>query len=300
MTGEGRMDAVTFEEELQEMVRVRGLAADSVHVLACRPGRRMTFLASEKSTQVSRVYKIMSRKHAARLAMILSHLAMASDIGWRIPKLIDWSDRWLEIEYLRGTPLFESLENLPSHAGPVGESLALLHDTNPPAAPLHDLDAERKVVLKAASRCREPGAALAARAAAALETLSAPEGADDRSDPVFLHRDFYDKQVLLDDVYPGLIDWDCAAIGPRCVDVGNFLAHVTLRRLQGRVSPANARLGRDAFLSGYESSARSLDAGDLAYFENLALLRLACVYAERPGEEQTASSLLAIARGAES
>ncbi|RMF21911.1 MAG: hypothetical protein D6760_08480, partial [Deltaproteobacteria bacterium] len=47
-----------------------------------------------------------------------------------------------------------------------------------------------------------------------------------------LHRDFYDKQVLLDGDRPVLLDMDTVCAGDAELDVGNFRAHLYLRGLQ--------------------------------------------------------------------
>jgi Phosphotransferase enzyme family len=91
------------------------------------------------------------------------------------------------------------------------------------------------------------------------------------------HRDFYDKQVLLAEGGATLIDFDTFCMADPALDVGNFLAHLELARLQG-VMPGDGLA--DGFLEGYRRTAGRLPgATRLAAFEAGSLLRLACLYA---------------------
>ncbi len=47
-----------------------------------------------------------------------------------------------------------------------------------------------------------------------------------------IHRDFYDKQLIVDGDSVALLDFDNLAIGDRAQDYGNFLGHCRLRQLQ--------------------------------------------------------------------
>jgi Ser/Thr protein kinase RdoA (MazF antagonist) len=96
------------------------------------------------------------------------------------------------------------------------------------------------------------GATLAAR-------LAESPGA---SGPV--HGDFYDDQVLVSDAGVVLLDFDAAGQGNPLLDVGNFLAHLRVRR--GERSPR-------VFLDAY-AAVRPEAAEDVPLFEAAALLRI--------------------------
>jgi hypothetical protein len=103
----------------------------------------------------------------------------------------------------------------------------------------------------------------------AAETEAAPERA------VLLHGDFYYHQVVLGPAGTVLIDWDEARGGDPVSDAGNFLAHLHLLELQGRVSAEEtAGLARE-FLSAYGGGADV--PGALTGFTAAHLLRLAMV-----------------------
>ncbi|MGA1781458.1 MAG: phosphotransferase, partial [Planctomycetota bacterium] len=95
--------------------------------------------------------------------------------------------------------------------------------------------------------------------------------------PVLCHRDFHDKQILIDGDRGTLIDMDLAAAGHPALDVGNILAHLRLRELKGAelrwqevASPIAVHATRDR---GIEDS--------LPIWTASTLLRLALIYARR-------------------
>jgi thiamine kinase-like enzyme len=109
-----------------------------------------------------------------------------------------------------------------------------------------------------------------------------------------VHRDFYDKQVL---VTPGgitVIDFDTASASYPELDVANFVAHLWLRSLQGYVQVDRAAEYALSFVASY------LDGGTLdgaRYRLTLATtwLRLAAVYAMRPLWHQLSPALVEVA-----
>ncbi len=105
-----------------------------------------------------------------------------------------------------------------------------------------------------------------------------------------IHGDFYDKQVLVNDSQVVLLDFDTVTTGDPNLDLGNFLAHVRLRRKQypdQRVTLASAG---EAFLASYGDLPS--DPEGLAWWQAAALLRLAVVYSLRPHWQHLISRLL--------
>jgi hypothetical protein len=108
-----------------------------------------------------------------------------------------------------------------------------------------------------------------------------------------VHRDFYDKQLLIDGHRTALIDLDTLALGFPEIDVANFLAHLHLRRLQEvtgrRLAAAWARL----FVQEYRRhSALPLEMGRVRFFMAAAFLRLACKYRVKENSPVLAEALL--------
>jgi|GEM_PF-1347468 len=103
-----------------------------------------------------------------------------------------------------------------------------------------------------------------------------------------LHRDFYDKQVILTDGDPVLIDMDTTCRGDRELDLGNFCAHLRLRALQWDEHERSAELER-MFRDAYPVEARQ---ERLSWYTAATLLRLACNYSLRPRWQKLVEPLL--------
>jgi aminoglycoside phosphotransferase (APT) family kinase protein len=113
-----------------------------------------------------------------------------------------------------------------------------------------------------------------------VERVAAPLRAMPARPPVPCHRDLHDKQVI---AHPagavGLLDLDTLCVADPALDLGNLLAHLHLRALQGHCAPGTAARCADALLG-----AMSLPIGPAVdAYRAAALLRLAAVYTFRPG-----------------
>ena len=108
-------------------------------------------------------------------------------------------------------------------------------------------------------------------------------------EPTLVHRDFYEKQVLVDGDQAILIDFDTLCLSDPTIDVGNFLAHLRLAGLQ--------RLGsverlEEVFLAAYRPGpSQGLPARVEAYTKS-SLLRLACLHSLWPQWSHLAEPLL--------
>lgn len=104
------------------------------------------------------------------------------------------------------------------------------------------------------------------------------------ADPTgLLHRDLHDKQVLwdADTGTLGLLDLDTAARGESALDLANLAVHVDLRVLQGLLTPGMAE--RVAPTWAQVAGAVGASPARVDLYRRSARLRLACVYAFRPG-----------------
>ena len=106
---------------------------------------------------------------------------------------------------------------------------------------------------------------------------------------VVVHRDFYDKQVLIAADGQAVLDFDTTCRGDREIDLGNFCAHLILRGLQWGLGDRPHRLAY-LFLRGYPAAHDPVRVG---WYRRAALLRLACYYALRPHWRHLAVPLLA-------
>ncbi|HEU4436262.1 MAG TPA: phosphotransferase, partial [candidate division Zixibacteria bacterium] len=113
---------------------------------------------------------------------------------------------------------------------------------------------------------------------------------------VLVHRDFYDKQLLVGANRITLLDTDTLALGDPAVDVGNFLAHLVLRGKQNALSEKTTGEARANFLEAYRSGQQvgmsEAFQKRTVWWEAATLLRLACLYSLRPRWKKLALPLL--------
>jgi len=107
------------------------------------------------------------------------------------------------------------------------------------------------------------------------------------------HRDFHDGQILAAEGDLTLLDFDTACRAPAELDLGNFRAHLRLREIEG-LDGDWTRIADD-FLAGHREApaAPPVASARLRWYEAGAFLRLACVYAFRPGPPDLSDRLLA-------
>lgn len=112
-----------------------------------------------------------------------------------------------------------------------------------------------------------------------------------RSVPV--HRDFYEKQILIDGSTAALLDLDTLSWGCAEIDLGNFIAHLELSSL---LKPGLAtRHWEQIFIENYCSLAPALDSEALRFFTATTLFRLACRRRLHSCRRGRPSSLLGLA-----
>jgi hypothetical protein len=128
----------------------------------------------------------------------------------------------------------------------------------------------------------------AARLTSALERLERHLPAD--AAPVRIHRDFYDKQILIGDGRATLLDLDTTTTGDAALDLGNYLAHVTLRSLQDPRAGDDPDAFAQRFLAGYGPGADVVRRA--RWWRAAALLRLAVIYTLRPRWRNIVTQLL--------
>lgn len=128
----------------------------------------------------------------------------------------------------------------------------------------------------------------------ALERITRELGSLDTSVEKLTHRDYYDKQVLLKNESVILLDFDTLCRSDPAIDVGNFLAHIVLSRLQGLDASAEPER---SFLEAYRSTSGKSLPPAVNVFERSALLRLACINAFSGQWCHLTSELVALAGG---
>lgn len=160
----------------------------------------------------------------------------------------------------------------------VGLAVGALHDGPRIGVPAHDAAAEVGVV---SGWLRLAAAYGVLPATPAVDRLAGVLAGGEPGPLGLLHRDLHDKQLLVcEPAVIGMLDVDTLAVGERALDLGNLLAHLRLRTLQGELAPAAAGTARAALLVAVDPAPATVRR--LAGYEVAALLRLAAVYAFRP------------------
>lgn len=260
--------------------RLRGLAGlltgPDDALLAHRPERRG--VVRHRGREGVPVYTKVVRRN--RLPDLVTTAARVSELPVRSPRLIgnDLDLGRLTTAALPGRPLHELLDSpaaVPACRA-LGAALAALHAAPVPAGtPVHDAAAEAAVLHRWTEQARCWGAVDVDDTAATRMLLAGPA-----SEPVLLHRDLHDRQVLVaDDGTVGLLDFDLLAAGEPALDLANLVSHLELRERQGLLPDAAPM--RDAVLEGYQPSAAVL--ARLPAYAAATRLRLAAVYSFRPG-----------------
>ena len=263
--------------------RLRGLVGlltgpDDV-LLAHRPERRG--VVRHRGPDGAPVYTKVVRPN--RLPSLIATTARVSGLPVRSPQLVD-SDLdlgRLTAAALPGRPLHELLDSpaaLPACRA-LGAALAALHAAPVPAGtPVHDAAAEVAVLRRWTELARDWGVSQVDDAAVSAVTGTLLAGPT--PEPVLLHRDLHDRQVLVaDDGSVGLLDFDLLAAGEPALDLANLVSHLELRERQGLLPDAAPM--REAVLDGYRPSSAVL--ARLPAHAAATGLRLAAVYAFRPG-----------------
>jgi tRNA A-37 threonylcarbamoyl transferase component Bud32 len=183
---------------------------------------------------------------------------------------------------------------LPQVGRAVGQAIARLHATaTPPSCvPSHDAHAEVEVsnrwVAHAQAMGLLPDNRLLQESLSTLDRLTAEPPSGD----CCVHGDLHDKQVIVDGRSAvGMLDFDMAARGEPALDLANLLVHLELRALQGWCTAARARSCAEAVVSGYHPTPDVWRR--LPDYARATRLRLAAVYAFRPGGKDAGMALLA-------
>lgn len=103
------------------------------------------------------------------------------------------------------------------------------------------------------------------------------------------HRDFYEKQIIFDRPWTVLIDFDTLCLSEPALDLGNFLAHLKLARLQGILNSEN---WEEYFLAGYDPNPPLKFLKRVKTYTKSSLLRLACHHSLRPKDAHLVKPLL--------
>jgi hypothetical protein len=287
------------DERLPELRRsaVESLRrGERIELLAWRVGSRAVLrVESGAGARIVKVY----HKDRSLLARWRS-LAPSADGRWRTPAVLAWDPERLrlEIELCPGVSLHRRWlagEGSAADGARVAEILRWLAAAPLPRRfPAHGVEEEVRVLEERLPAFGRTLASPPAAAARLVERVTAALRALPAAPPLYCHRDFHDKQVLLAGERGSLIDLDLAAAGHPALDVGNMLAHVRLRALKGAPLPW-VPLARAIAQEARRD--RGLE-GVLGAWTASPLLRLALIYSRRAHRPGLIAALLASAGAA--
>lgn len=254
--------------------------AGRLQTLAYKPERRYVAAWAPPGRPVATL-----RLHVAASARAVAAARQLRSRGdLRLPSLIGASPRWqaMLVEWLPGVGLPELISDPQADPAPlgrrVGAALAELHASGPADLPAHGVGDAVRTADAAAAHVSWTSPDLSPRAAALARELRGVLAAGDRRHRCTIHGDFYAKQVLIDQSHVAFVDMDEAAAGDPAMDVANFLAHLELEVVMGRLWEARAREVAEAFLEGYRWATSSAGGASFAGLDAqvaAALIRLA-------------------------
>jgi aminoglycoside phosphotransferase (APT) family kinase protein len=270
----------------------RMLSAPNSTLIVHRPERRAVVRLGGKRTTYA---KILTPRRAAKAAA--AHSLAGSAAGLAVPRLVhaDIDAGILEWDQLEGRALADLLTDshvpqraLARHGAAVARAIAALHAKTvlPDSVTSHDAVAEVATTLEWVEAARAfTGAAFGDAEGEWVDALLASPSLE----PVLIHRDLHDGQILLTDERAGLLDLDNVATGEAALDLANLLVHLELRHYLGTPAARVVTTWR-AVLGTYEPSTHLLER--IAAYAQAARLRVACVHAFRPATALAAARLL--------
>ncbi len=256
---------------------------------AYRPGRRATIRFAISSLQSDRVHLCGKTFRDDRGKQLLQlHLRTSAELRQRfgnrvcVPSPVGFDDelRLALFVWMPGKGLARESTSAEKALDTAVEALAAIHEL--PAQGREEFGPVdecaivarwRNAVQQVMPAAAEEGTGLVARLAATAPELAPFE-------PTTIHRDFYEKQLIVSPRCVTVLDLDTMARGDVCVDLGNFLAHLLLRQT---ASGENGRFENiaDRLLEKYEARRGEVNKRNLAFYTASSLFRLGALHGLR-------------------
>jgi Ser/Thr protein kinase RdoA (MazF antagonist) len=251
--------------------------ATVVRVLRHVRGRRVsTLVSTPRGPAVLKVFATSRARGGHRRLVALAE----SPAGPFVPRSIgNRKGHLLLIEFVPGVPMSEVDDGaLREAAALAGQALRAMHDSEVVLDRVWTVEREFEQLRRTAG----PGTSPLVERVIARTTLS-PD-----APMVPSHRDFHPAQVVVGDDGVRFVDLDDAAMAPRGLDVGNFVAHLEAEAEVGRRSRPAVSAAIAAFLAGYRIQPQAFDA-----WRRLTLARLVALAETRHGSPSQALRLAA-------
>ncbi len=188
-----------------------------------------------------------------------------------------------------------TLPALSRDASTAMDALTALHGVWLDGLPSFTADGECTVIQRWHGVLQRLDGQVARRTEPLLEGLLRLAKTADGDTPCTIHRDFYEKQLLLTARTTTILDLDTIATGSPCVDIGNFLAHLLLETVRARGSVREFSTLKALLIARYEQRGRRLDQQALRFYLASALFRVGAVHARRTATGGCADTLWAYA-----
>ena len=212
--------------------------------------------------------------------------------GIRIPKPLAYVPDWalLLMEDTQGTPVTASGgPPLGLAVEPAARALAKLHRCSLTVPARYTATDELELLNGWVTVVSQVHPDMKAGVEEALARVRDAIGRCPSVEATLTHRDFYEKQVLLNGNQIALIDFDTLCLADPAIDVGNFLAHLKLACLHHR---GGTDRPEEAFLATYDRVHPPDFSARVAIYFTSSLLRLACLYSLWPQRSDLARPLL--------
>jgi aminoglycoside phosphotransferase (APT) family kinase protein len=195
-----------------------------------------------RDTQAAEIFR--------RMHFLKSVLPESGEFTVPRPLGFDSEARVLLMSAIKGQPLLELLQRneATSAVEHTGAALARLHTFWDKRLPLRGPEAYLREALETKGMLATISPELAGQAYRMFTRLqgTVPEG---NKFPNLVHGDFYHGQVLVGREQIGFVDFDRSHSGSRLTDIGNFLAHLKLLKLENRLTEPDDLA--DRFLEAY-------------------------------------------------
>ena len=289
------LDAGVMTPKLAELLRVHCQAAPyrviGVELLKHKPGRRCSLAyAIEGPTGRERVFaKTFKNDRGASVLETMELVSRAaSGSPLIVPRPLGYLAelKMLVTTFIDGKPLArEMYDGSHEAARRMATALAALHRLPVACSGRWDADDELRNTLRWVDGPGFSNGSVRAGLRRQVRFLQHWVRSVGVSEAHPVHRDFYPEQLLDTGRSVALIDLDDTRMGDPAVDVGNFLAHLTLRSLQFPHTTRACREARRVFLTAYEARGgwpvdRRRDRR-VRFYETASLVRLAGVYNRR-------------------
>jgi hypothetical protein len=264
------------------------------HLLGYKPLYRCVLRGrdSQAGDWIAKLYGGKRDGQAAETYAQLGEASAAGPVCIPRPELHDRARRMLRWQVSAGESLLQALATGPRRelVHRAARVIAHLHGRQAGWTRRHTPSDELATLTRWVDFASRVSPMLEARLNQALDSLHASLEQLPAGPYLPSHRDFYDKQVLVDRERIVLLDLDMACLAEPELDIGNFLAHLHLRELQGSLSGAGPLSVE--FTRQYWASGGAIELERLQFYEACAHLRLACVYLVRPQWPGLAGQLL--------